>query len=180
MSNTVTLLANQRAAPLPHTALRRVRHRLCSVYTLTCATARLATSERAGWERVSWCGPYAPLCLECTPVSRYLRACTRRWALWSRRRQAHNTVRRPSRSPLRQRPEPPAFSSTSCTRPPPSRPARDHLLRDLHGRSLFRNSEFYRRFMLYVYMSFSHCGSPCARARGRARRAAATSWSMLN
>ena len=31
MSNTVTLLANQRAARLPHTALRRVRHRLCSV-----------------------------------------------------------------------------------------------------------------------------------------------------
>ena len=32
MSNTVTLLANQRAARLPQTALRRVRHRLCSVY----------------------------------------------------------------------------------------------------------------------------------------------------
>ena len=65
MSNTVTLLAKQRAARLPHTALRRVRHRLCSVYTLTCATARLAKSERAGWERVSWRGPYAPLRLEC-------------------------------------------------------------------------------------------------------------------
>ena len=61
MSNTIALLAKQRAAPLPHTALRRVRHRLCSVYTLTCATARLAKSERAGWERVSWRGPYAPL-----------------------------------------------------------------------------------------------------------------------
>ena len=32
ISNTVTLLANQRAAPLPHRVLRRVRHRLCSVY----------------------------------------------------------------------------------------------------------------------------------------------------
>ena len=75
MSNTVTLLANQRAARLPHTALRRVRHRLCSVYTLTCATARLARSERAGWERVSWRGPYllhrCPLALSSQPRCLY-------------------------------------------------------------------------------------------------------------
>ena len=123
MSNTVTLLANQRAAPLPHRVLRRVRHRRCSVYA-DVRTARLARSERAGWKRVSWRGPYAPLCLECTPASRYLRACTRRWALWSRRRQVHNTMRHPSQSPLRQRPKSPAFSSTSWT---------EHLPHDLHG-----------------------------------------------
>ena len=156
MSNTVTLLAKQRAAPLPHTALRRVRHRLGSVYTLTCATTRLARSERARWERVSWRGPYAPLRLECTPASRYLRACTRRWALWSRRRQ-RSTPRCAARLGL-------LFASALSPPRSPPRPARptssvvctDRLLRDPHGPSLFRNSEFYRRFLFYVYIQYFH------------------------
>ena len=74
MSNTVTLLANQRAAPLPHRVLRRVRHRRCRVYA-DMRTARLARSEWAGWERVSWRGPYllhrCPLALSSQPRSLY-------------------------------------------------------------------------------------------------------------
>ena len=78
----VTLLTNQRAACLPQRVLRRVRHRRCSVYAGGVHTARLARSEQADWKRVSWRGPYDPLRLECAWVSRYLRVCTRHWALW--------------------------------------------------------------------------------------------------
>ena len=36
----------------------------------------------------------------------------------------------------------------------------DHLLRDLHGPEQFRNSEFYRRFLFYVYIKYLHNRKP--------------------